>query len=395
MWKRSLRNEGWDTGMNDLEKKSFYSFLGLYVVSSFLFIALVGFWYYKAQKHALENETYYKLEHLADKKAGEIVMAHMQGSATREISVPEDIKLALIDSKGNVVEGNLVEPDIKIKPGYFTLNGYNILISDAPREHLNISYVVVQSNRLNEKVQALKESVWILSVFAFLVIIIIAWVLSKIFMKPLNKRVMQIERFINDVTHELNTPITSLSMSTDQVLKAGECTPKTLNNISISTKQLYDIYRSLTYLNFNHKEEISEPLDLKEVLEKSIEYYRPLAEIKRIDFEVDLEETRCIITTSQLTLLLGNLIGNAIKYSSPRSTITISLKNRVLKIIDEGIGIDQTKQKEIFEKFKRGTDYSGGFGVGLSIVKSICDEYNIKIELDSLLEKGTEFRLYL
>ncbi|PHS37140.1 MAG: two-component sensor histidine kinase [Sulfurovum sp.] len=381
--------------MNDLEKKSFYSFLGLYVVSSFLFIALVGFWYYKAQKHALENETYYKLEHLADKKAGEIVMAHMQGSATREISVPEDIKLALIDSKGNVVEGNLVEPDIKIKPGYFTLNGYNILISDAPREHLNISYVVVQSNRLNEKVQALKESVWILSVFAFLVIIIIAWVLSKIFMKPLNKRVMQIERFINDVTHELNTPITSLSMSTDQVLKAGECTPKTLNNISISTKQLYDIYRSLTYLNFNHKEEISEPLDLKEVLEKSIEYYRPLAEIKRIDFEVDLEETRCIITTSQLTLLLGNLIGNAIKYSSPRSTITISLKNRVLKIIDEGIGIDQTKQKEIFEKFKRGTDYSGGFGVGLSIVKSICDEYNIKIELDSLLEKGTEFRLYL
>jgi two-component system OmpR family sensor kinase len=381
--------------MNDLEKKSFYSFLGLYIVSSFLFIALVGFWYYKAQKHALENETYYKLEHLADKKAGEIVIAHMHSSATREISVPKDIKLALIDNKGNVVEGKMVEPDIEIKPGYFTLNDYNILISDAPREHLNISYVVVQSNLLNEKVQALKESVWILSLLSFLAMMLTAWVLSKLFMKPLHERVMQIERFINDVTHELNTPITSLSMSADQALKAGECTQKTLNNISISTKQLYDIYRSLTYINFNHKEEISESLDLKEVLEKSIEYYRLLAEIKRINFEVDLEETKCIIPISQLTLLLGNLIGNAIKYSSPRSTITISLKNRVLKIIDEGIGIDQTKQKEIFEKFKRGTEYSGGFGVGLSIVKSICDEYNIKIELDSMLGKGTEFRLYL
>jgi len=381
--------------MNDLEKKSFYSFLGLYIVSSLLFIALAGFWYYKAQKHALENETYYKLEHLADKKAGAIVIAHMHGSATREISVPEDIKLALIDIKGEVAEGSLVKPDIEIKPGYFTFNGYNILISDAPQKHLNISYVVVQSNTLYEKIQALKESVFILSMFSFLVMIIIAWILSKIFMKPLNKRVMQIERFINDVTHELNTPITSLSMSTDQALKVGECTVKTLNNISISTKQLYDIYRSLTYLNFNHKEEISESLDLKDVLEKSTEYYRPLAEIKRISFEIASEETQCVIPKSQLTLLLGNLIGNAIKYSSPRSVITISLKDRVLKIIDQGIGIDQTKQNEIFEKFKRGTDYSGGFGVGLSIVKSICDEYNIRIEVESVLGEGTEFRLYL
>lgn len=392
---RSLRKEVWDTGMNDLEKKSFYSFLGLYIASSLLFIALVGFWYYKAQKHALENETYYTLEHLADKKAGEIIIAHMHNNAIKEISVPKDIKLALIDTKGEVVEGNLVNPDITIKPGYFTLNNYNILISDAPREHLNISYVVVQSNILKGKLHALKDSVWIVSVLASLVMIVIAWILSKLFMKPLHERVMQIERFINDVTHELNTPITSLTMSTGQALKVGECTPKTLNNISISTNQLYDIYRSLTYLNFKNKEEISEPLDLKEILEKSIGYYRPLAEIKRIHFEVELEETNCIIPKSQLTLLLGNLIGNAIKYSSPKSTITISLKNRVLKIIDEGIGIDQKKQKVIFEKFTRGTDYSGGFGVGLSIVKSICDEHNIKIELDSAPGEGTEFRLYL
>lgn len=381
--------------MNDLEKKSFYSFLGLYIVSSLLFIALVGLWYYKAQKHALENETYYKLTHLADKKASTIIVAHMHNSAMKKISVPKDLKLALINTKGEVVEGGLIKANIKIKPGYFTIKDYNVLISDAPQEHLNISYVVVQSNTLHKKIEALKRSVLVFSVFAFLVIILIAWILSKIFMKPLHTRVMQLERFINDVTHELNTPITSLSMSADQALKAGECTPKALNNISISTKQLYDIYRSLTYLNFNHREALVESLDLKDVLEESIAYYRPLAEIKRIRFEVKSEKTQCAIPKSQLTLLLGNLIGNAIKYSSARSVITIVLKDRVLKIKDQGIGIDQAKQKEIFEKFKRGTDYSGGFGVGLSIVKSICDEYNIRIELDSAIGKGTEFRLYL
>ena len=379
--------------MNDLEKKSFYSFLGLYIISSFLFISLIGFWYYKAQKHALENEIHYKLEHIADREAGEIIMAHMHGNAMKKMEIPKDIVLALIDTKGRIVEGKLVKPDIPIKPGYFQIDDYNILISDAPKEHLNISYVVVQSNTLKHKLHMLKDSVWIVLGFVSFVIVIIAWMLSKLFMKPVRQRVDQIERFINDVTHELNTPITSLSMSTDQALKAGECTNKTLKNISISTKQLYDIYRSLTYLNFSSKTEIPEVIDVKEVLLRSIDYYSGLAEIKRITFHVDVEETLFAIPEAQLSLLFGNLIGNAIKYSSPGSEIEISLKGKVFRIRDYGIGIDPKQQKEIFEKFKRGTSYSGGFGIGLSIVKEICDEYGIAIALDSAPGEGTEFRL--
>jgi len=380
--------------MNDLEKKSFYSFLGLYILSSFLFISLIGFWYYTAQAHALENEIHYKLEHLADKKSGEIIMAHMHGTPPKEVKVPKDISLALIDTKGDVIEGELVKKDMKLEPGYFTLNGYNILISDSPREHLNVTYVVVQSNTLNKQLRQLKENVLLVLGIVLAAVMFIAWILSKLFLRPVQQRVAQIERFINDITHELNTPITSLSMSTSQALKGGVCTPKMLNNISISTKQLYDIYRSLTYLNFSDKKEIAEPLDVKAVLEESIAYYRPLAEIKRIGFEVETEETPCVVSRSQLTLLFGNLISNAIKYSSPRSTITILLKERMLTVIDEGIGIETDKQKEIFEKFKRGTEYSGGFGVGLSIVKHICDEHHIEITLDSLPGKGTTFTLH-
>ena len=383
------------SAMTDLEKRSFYSFLGLYVISSFLFISLVGYWYYAAQKSALENETYYKLEHLADVKAGEIIISQMSGRPLREVYVPKNIELALIDMNNTLVEGTLVDPSIKLEKGYFEKDGYTILISDAPREHLNIQYVVVQSNMLTKQVTALKQVVLAVLIIVFLLIAVVAWMLARLFMKPIRERVFQIERFINDITHELNTPITSLTMATDQALKRGECTPKTMNNVSISTKQLYDIYRSLTYLNFNKKEDVSEVLNIDEVLQKSVVYYKPLADIKRIGFDVDLEKTTCVIPESKITLLFGNIIGNAIKYSSPRSRIEISLKNRILSIKDEGIGIDPKKQKEIFEKFKRGTDYSGGFGVGLNIVKSICDEHGIKIELDSELGVGTEFRLYL
>jgi len=379
--------------MNDLEKRSFYSFLGLYVVSSFLFIAIIGYWYYTAQKNALENETHYRLEHLADHLSGEIIFAHMQGRERVRPDLPKDISVALIDTNGKVVEGSIPE-GVSYKTGYFRKNGFDILISDAPHEHLNVKYIVVQTDTLDKKIASLRNSVVYTMILTALLIVVIAWILSKLFMRPVHQRVTQIERFINDVTHELNTPISSLSMATDQALKQGECTQKTLKNISISTRQLYDIYRSLTYLNFSNKQEAVEVIELQEVLLKSIEYYTPLAEVKQIAFRVQTEPTTCALPESQATLLLGNLIGNAIKYSSRKTEVEIILKDRVLTIRDEGIGIAPEKLKNVFERFERATEYSGGFGVGLSIVKSICKQYNIRIEVDSVLKEGTEFRLY-
>ena len=381
--------------MNDLERKSFYSFLGLYIISSVLFVLLVGYWYYEAQKSALKNETYYRLQHITDAKAGEIIMAHMRKQPLKKSVVPQDIVLALIDTHNKVVEGRLIDPAIPIETGYKDFKEYSIFISDAPREHLNIAYVAAQSKRLPELLKALRSRVLQVTVFVLFFMILIAWALSRLFMKPVHQRVKQIERFINDVTHELNTPISALTMATEQALKQERCTQKTLKNISISTKQLYDIYRSLTYLNFSNTEKATEKVDMVSILQKSIAYYRPLAELKHIDFDVALAQTEYSIPEAQLTLLLGNLIGNAIKYSPPRSTVMISLKDRILTIKDEGIGIEPDKQKEIFDKFKRGTAYSGGFGVGLSIVKSICDEYGIEIKVNSTINKGSEFRLVL
>lgn len=379
--------------MNNLEKRSFHSFLGLYIASSFLFISFIGYWYYTAQKNALENEMYYKLQHIADMKAGDIIMAHMKKIKLKKSPVPDEITLALIDTKGKVVEGKLVEPSMKKKTGYFKANGYNIFVSDAPKEHLDIAYVVAQSNSLLMEIKTLQNAVLKVIMISSILVAMVAWILSRIFMKPIRQKVEQIERFINDVTHELNTPITALSMATTQALKQERYTQKTLKNISISTKQLYDIYSSLTYLNFSSPKEEGVVTDIAEALQKSIAYYQPLCESKRIIMDIELEKHIFTIPETQLQLLFGNLIGNAIKYSPRGSTITLRLKKGIFSIKDEGIGIEDKKQKEIFKRFKRGTDYSGGFGVGLNIVKSICDEYGINVELDSVLDQGTEFRL--
>ncbi len=101
------------------------------------------------------------------------------------------------------------------------------------------------------------------------------------------------------------------------------------------------------------------------------------------------------ILQSQLKLLFGNLSGNAIKYSPANSTLKISIKEGIFSIKDEDIGIEKHKEKEILEKFKRGTEYFGGFGVGLNIVKSICEAYGITMELNSVINEGIEFKLHM
>jgi two-component system OmpR family sensor kinase len=381
--------------MNELEKRSFYSFLGLYILSSFLFLIVIGYWYYAAQKRALENETYYRLQHSADVIAGEIIMAHMQHRPLKEPAVPKGINVSLVDAEGRVVKGSMVVPSEGLKPGYGTRNGIQTFVSDAPKEHLGIAYVITQSRNLETALEKLRQRIILVMSLVALLIVLVAWVLSRIFMRPVRERVAQVERFINDITHELNTPISSLSMATDQALKKGECSEKTLKNIAISTRQLYDIYRSLTHLNFRKvKEDEVTPVDIAALIEKSVAYYRPLAEVKRIGFSLSVSACRYPIPEAQAILLFGNLIGNAIKYSSPHTTITIDLQQCILSIRDQGIGIADEKQQEIFERFRRGTEYSGGFGVGLSIVKQLCEEYGIRIVLDSVPQVGTEFRLY-
>ncbi len=381
--------------MNSLEKRSFYSFLGLYIVSSLLFILLTGYWYYTAQKNALESSTFYELEHIADTVSGEIIMAHMHQGGPTYPDIPQDVVFALIDTKGKLTKGKLPVPVTPTKADYYSKGDYNILVSDAPREHMGIRYVVVESRRLSASLRELQQTVLLAIFTAALLIIIVAWILSKLFMRPIHQKFAQTERFINDVTHELNTPISALSMATDQALKRGKCTDRTLRNISISTRQLYDIYRSLTYLNFDQKSEPANEIDWGEILKKSAAYYRPMCESKRITLKCEIESTPVTMPEIETQLLFGNLIGNAIKYSPAGSTITLTLKENCFRITDEGIGIEHVRQKEIFKRYERGTDYAGGFGVGLSIVKRICDRYGIEIVVDSTPGKGTTFELCL
>jgi two-component system OmpR family sensor kinase len=89
--------------------------------------------------------------------------------------------------------------------------------------------------------------------------------------------------------------------------------------------------------------------------------------------------------------IVNNLISNAIKYSNKDSKIIVRLKNGIFSVQDFGIGIEEKEKKEIFKRYKRGKNFEGGFGIGLDIVNEVCKEYNLKLWLESHVDKGSIF----
>lgn len=369
--------------MNSLEKKSFYSFLALYVGSSFLFLMLSSFWYYTAQKNALENTTYYKLQHYSDTIGGLIINAQMHGTVLNLPKLEEGYEYFLIKS----------EEKREFNSGYYKKDGKSVLVSSSPQEHLDIEYVVVKTDEYHKKLETLQKSVLFVASLAFFIIVLISLLLSKLFMRPIHQKVVQIETFIQDISHELNTPITALGMSSKRAMQKGVYDEKILKNISISTKQLYAIYQSLVYLSFSAKLGEVQEINLKEIVEEVIEFYAELCFAKNIAIISNLEDLFIKLDKERAKLLFSNLLSNAIKYSLPNKRITLALTKDAFIIQDEGVGIAKEMLDKIFELYERGSHVAGGFGVGLSIVKQICDEAKIKVEVISKPNQGTSFRL--
>jgi two-component system OmpR family sensor kinase len=88
--------------------------------------------------------------------------------------------------------------------------------------------------------------------------------------------------------------------------------------------------------------------------------------------------------------LIDNLISNAIKYNKHQGFLEIFLDNNLFTIKDTGIGIKANELGQILQRFKRANSSEGGFGIGLHIVSQVCQNYDFKLEIDSVENEGTE-----
>jgi len=329
---------------------------------------------------------YHKLKHISDEVSLDVIMAQMMDQDLILKSYPKT-SVGLFNSSKVLVYGRVMQVIEFEKDTYMQGDVFSV-ISQGTANHLGVSYVVVQSTQSAQSLTKIREKIFLVATMIAMLIIIIAVVLGKIFLKPIKDKIEKVEEFVKDTTHELNTPITALMMSLSRLKDVKECNQKSIQNISISTKQLYDIYASLSYISFQTKEE-DEMLRFDEVVDQSMEYFNELLNKKSL--LVSLESKPCLlnIAPTKAKMLINNLLSNAIKYSHPNSKLMVEINEKYFRVCDEGIGIEKKKLENIFDRFSRGTSYAGGFGVGLSIVDGIVKEYKYTLKIESKVDQGT------
>ncbi len=378
--------------MNKLTQKSFWQFLSLYLVSSTILLFTSSYWFYSAQTTMQKSYDYYKLKHIADEVSTEVIKAHMMGKPL-ELKIYDKASVGLYDKNHTLVYGSS-QQDIDFSKDYYMKDKIFTVISTGVSGHLGVSYVVVQSTSCASSLKNIKEEIFLATILIFMFILIVSVVLGKIFLRPIKEKMQEIENFVKDTTHELNTPISALMMSTSRAKTKQTYDAKIIQNISISTKQLHDIYASLSYISFDSKEEdVKLRFDL--VVKESIEYFNELLEKKNISLDFQHEHCVLNIAPTKAKMLISNLLSNAIKYSHPNSKIYVEVSQEKLSVKDEGIGIAKDKLSSILNRFTRANDYAGGFGVGLSIIDEITKKYSYKLTIASVLDEGTEVIVYL
>ncbi|MCF6172197.1 MAG: HAMP domain-containing histidine kinase [Campylobacteraceae bacterium] len=239
----------------------------------------------------------------------------------------------------------------------------------------------------------------ILNALIILLIIVLLVFLSSFFIikqssEPYKKFNRYMENFIKDAMHELKTPIGVILLNLDG-LSSVYGQNKMIKRAKSALKNMMVVYEDLEF--FVRKSVIKHPrvdIDLSKFSEERVEFFMDLLNSKDISIILNIQENIHVnFCKLELSRLIDNTLSNAIKYSKNSTTIHLNLKKEehgaILEIRDEGKGIKDINK--IFDRYYRGDKISGGFGIGLSIVKNICDKNSVRIEVKSVPSKGSSF----
>jgi len=377
------------------EKRTLIQFLLLYLGSSFILFAVIAYLFYQNESRFFYDKTRSSLEVRAGKLSSQIIYAHMMGKelSLDDVVVKDKNRIGFYD-KNNTVISSSISNSIDFSKHVYQNKNSMILVDKSTFGHLGVESIVLEQEGVESFVTDLQYKILFSLLFIYLLLAIIGYFLAKLFIKPIQLKRIQLDNFIKDSTHELNTPITALILSVNSPMVNS---PKNLERIRLSASRVSAIHKDLTYLMLDSKKgnsKVIEDLLLNDILKEELSYLTLLAEKKKIEMQVEYRDKIYFkIDKESFVRLIHNLISNAIKYNTIGGKIEIVLKENTIMIKDTGIGIAKEHQKGIYERFYRATNQVGGFGLGLNIVYKVCKEYNIKIDFESTVDKGTTFWL--
>jgi len=238
----------------------------------------------------------------------------------------------------------------------------------------------------------------LLTILAILLMLFIfSLLLLKNFSAPFEAMNQQLDNFIKDSMHEINTPLSIINLNADLFAnKYGD--NKYLRRMKSASKTLATIYDDMDYLikqgRVEHK---VKTIDMGSFIQNRVDYFQEIANLKNIYITTSIAlNIEYNFSKTKLQRIVDNTISNAIKYSPDQSTIKINFysknKELIFEVVDYGVGIANVDK--IFSRYYREDEAKGGFGIGLNIVKDIIDEEGIHLQVKSTLGEGTTFKYF-
>ena len=358
--------------------------------------------------------------------------------ASKTMIVEEVIRCFKTGTSVHVVSGRFIEVAVPIQ---------KILDETAgTTETIGVILVSASLDAITDNREVLQDSVGLILTIALVMIILMAVVLSNLFVHPFRRLTKKInavtaehiedditeksyteteqiadafnqllgkiklldesrQEFVSNVSHELKTPLTSMKVLADSLIQMPdvpvEYYREFMEDISAEIDRENAIIADLltmVKLDKNQAEMNIQPHNINELLELILKRLRPIAEKQNIEMVFEsFREVTAEVDEVKLTLALTNFVENAIKYNKENGWVHVSLdanhKFFFVKVIDSGCGIPEEAQEHIFERFYR-VDKShsreiGGTGLGLAIAKNIVLMHKGIIEISSVVNEGT------
>lgn len=334
------------------------------------------------------------------------VLDQLIKSAIEEAGINMDFKYAI--KNANIGHEKIVFGDADYEPGRQKEFFQRLFLSDfdGPRpNYLNIYFPKRTGYLLKQTGLSIIPTI-ILTAFLIGIFVYTIMVIFK--QKKLSNI---INDFINNMTHELKTPISTISLAS-QMLQDGSIsnTPTMIGHVSKvineeSKRLAFQVEKVLQMAVFNEgrlKFKMKE-FDVNKMMNTVVSNFELKVKSKNGKLDASISEGSLIIKGDEvhITNVIFNLLDNAVKYSKENPEIKVATEringNAVISISDNGIGISKEHQAQIFERFyrvpTRNVHNVKGFGLGLSYVKKIIDSHDAKIKVESALNKGTKFSI--
>lgn len=257
---------------------------------------------------------------------------------------------------------------------------------DIPSSKKNSLKVIFDFTKYQDQLNLLfKQNILYFFLTSF-VLFFLSIIYSLYSLKPLKEALNLLDIFLKDIIHDLNTPISSILLNLKILTKKDS--PEAIKRIKYSALSIGSLYKNLEASINQASFEISS-VDIKELIEQKVKYFSYL--YPETTFVLDIQTDALQTSQEAISRILENLISNACKYSQEKPEISLQVKNRTIVIQDNGIGIKDTKK--VFERFYK--ENERGLGLGLDIVKKLCDKLHINIVIQSSYKKGTTVKLTL